>query len=29
ELIRYDTMFNSQRQDVFNNLTNKDMLKDY
>ncbi|MCK0437736.1 trhR, partial [Salmonella enterica subsp. enterica serovar 1,4,[5],12:i:-] len=29
ELLRYDTMFTSHRQDVFNTLTNKVMLKDY
>ena len=27
ELLRYDTMFTSHRQDVFNTLTNKVMLK--
>ncbi|MFP1497887.1 hypothetical protein ACLB1Q_35080 [Escherichia coli] len=28
ERLRYDTMFTSHRQDVFNTLTNKVMLKD-
>ncbi|MGV7963825.1 trhR [Photorhabdus tasmaniensis] len=29
ELLRYDTMFTSHRQDMFNTLANKVMLKDY
>ncbi|EED4258182.1 trhR, partial [Salmonella enterica subsp. enterica serovar Enteritidis] len=29
ELLRYDTMFTCHRQDVFNTLANKVLLKDY
>lgn len=29
ELLRYDTMFTCHRQDVFNSLANKVLLKDY